>query len=65
MVLPFAISCGSCFLCERTLPSLCDESNPNADQAAQALGHSLAGLFGLSHIWGGFPAVQAECLRVP
>ncbi|NNJ25402.1 zinc-dependent alcohol dehydrogenase [Alienimonas chondri] len=65
VVVPFTISCGSCFFCERTLFSLCDESNPNAEQAATALGHSPAGLFGFSHMLGGFPGGQAEYLRVP
>ncbi|QDU80984.1 Glutathione-independent formaldehyde dehydrogenase [Polystyrenella longa] len=65
VVVPFTISCGSCFFCERHLFSLCDESNPNADQAAQALGQSPAALFGYSHMLGGFPGGQAEYLRVP
>ena len=65
VVVPFTISCGSCFFCDRELFSLCDESNPNADQAAEALGHSPAGLFGFSHMLGGFAGGQAEYLRVP
>jgi threonine dehydrogenase-like Zn-dependent dehydrogenase len=65
VVVPFTISCGSCFFCERHLYSLCDESNPNADQAAKVMGQSPAGLFGYSHMLGGFPGGQAEYLRVP
>jgi threonine dehydrogenase-like Zn-dependent dehydrogenase len=65
IVVPFTISCGSCFFCDRHLYSLCDESNPNADQAAKVMGHSPAGLFGYSHLLGGFPGGQAEYLRVP
>ena len=65
VVVPFTISCGSCFFCERHLYSLCDESNPNADQAAKVMGQSPAGLFGYSHLLGGFPGGQAEYLRVP
>ena len=65
VVVPFTISCGSCFFCNRNLYSLCDESNPNAEQAAEAMGQSPAGLFGFSHMLGGFPGGQAEYLRVP
>ena len=65
VVVPFTISCGSCFFCDRDLFSLCDESNPNAAQAAEVLGQSPAGLFGFSHMLGGFPGGQAEYLRVP
>lgn len=65
VVVPFTISCGSCFFCERQLYSLCDESNPNAEQAASVLGQSPAGLYGYSHMLGGFAGGQAEYLRVP
>lgn len=65
VVVPFTISCGHCFFCEQDLFSLCDESNPNADQAAKVMGQSPAGLFGFSHLLGGFPGGQAEYLRVP
>lgn len=65
VVIPFTISCGHCFFCERELYSLCDESNPNADQAAETMGHSPAGLFGYTHMLGGFPGGQAEYVRVP
>ncbi len=65
VVVPFTISCGSCFFCEKKLFSCCDTSNPNADMARKAMGHSPAGLFGFSHMLGGFPGGQAEYLRVP
>src|SRR5436190_10694281 len=65
VVVPFTISCGHCFFCEKGMTSLCDTSNPNADQARKAMGHSPAGLFGYSHMLGGFPGGQAEYVRVP
>jgi threonine dehydrogenase-like Zn-dependent dehydrogenase len=65
VVVPFTISCGNCFFCKKTLFSCCDTSNPNAAIARKAMGHSPAGLFGFSHMLGGFPGGQAEYLRVP
>lgn len=65
VVVPFTISCGHCFFCDRRLYSLCEESNPNADQAAEVMGHSPAALFGYSHLLGGMPGGQAEYVRVP
>lgn len=65
VVVPFTISCGHCFFCKKDLYSLCDESNPNADQAAKEMGHSPAGLFGYTHMLGGFAGGQAEYVRVP
>lgn len=65
VVVPFTISCGSCFFCQKQLYSCCDNSNPNAAIAAKLMGHSPAGLFGYSHMLGGFPGGQAEYLRVP
>jgi threonine dehydrogenase-like Zn-dependent dehydrogenase len=65
VVVPFTISCGACWFCEKTLFSLCDVSNPNADVARKAMGQSPAGLFGFSHMLGGFAGGQAEYLRVP
>lgn len=50
VVIPFAIACGQCFFCERQLWSCCDNTNPNAETAATAMGHSPAGLFGYSHM---------------
>ena len=65
VVVPFVIACGSCFFCEKTLYSCCDTTNPNAEMAAKVMGHSPAGLFGFSHMLGGFAGGQAEYLRVP
>jgi threonine dehydrogenase-like Zn-dependent dehydrogenase len=65
VVVPFTIACGHCFFCEKTLYSCCDTSNPNADMARKAMGHSPAGIFGYSHMLGGFAGGQAEYLRVP
>ena len=65
VVVPFTISCGTCFFCEKAMFSLCDESNPNKEMAAKVMGHSPAGLFGYSHMLGGFAGGQAEYLRVP
>lgn len=65
VVIPFTISCGHCFFCERDLYSLCDVSNPNEDLARKQMGHAAAGLFGYGHITGGFPGGQAEYVRVP
>jgi threonine dehydrogenase-like Zn-dependent dehydrogenase len=65
VVVPFAIACGRCFFCERSLWSLCDNSNPNSGIADAAQGYSGAGLFGYSHMYGGYPGGQAEYVRVP
>ncbi|AFZ09203.1 Alcohol dehydrogenase GroES domain protein [Oscillatoria nigro-viridis PCC 7112] len=65
IVIPFTISCGSCFFCNRDLWSLCDNSNPNAGLAEKMFGHSPAGLFGYSHLTGGYAGGQAEYARVP
>lgn len=65
VVVPFTLSCGSCFFCNRDLWSLCDNSNPNAWMAEQLMGHSPAGLFGYSHLTGGYAGGQAEYARVP
>ena len=65
VVVPFTIACGHCFFCQKQMFSLCDESNRNADQAREIMGHSPAGLLGYSHILGGYAGGQAEALRVP
>ena len=65
VVIPFTISCGSCFFCTQDLWSLCDNSNPNAGLAEKMFGHSPAGLFGYSHLTGGYAGGQAEYVRVP
>jgi threonine dehydrogenase-like Zn-dependent dehydrogenase len=65
VVVPFTIACGHCFFCERELWSLCDNSNPNAVIAAKLYGFSPSGLFGYSHMLGGYAGGQAEYARVP
>jgi threonine dehydrogenase-like Zn-dependent dehydrogenase len=65
VVVPFTISCGTCYFCEKGLFSLCDTSNPNAALVRKAMGQSPAGLLGYSHMLGGFAGGQAEYLRVP
>lgn len=65
VVVPFTISCGDCFFCRKSLFSACERTNPNAEMAIQAMGHSPAGLFGFSHMLGGYCGGQAEYLRVP
>lgn len=65
VVIPFSIGCGHCYYCEHEEWSLCDNSNPNAALAEEAYGHSPAGLFGYSHLLGGYAGGQAEYLRVP
>jgi threonine dehydrogenase-like Zn-dependent dehydrogenase len=65
VVIPFNIACGECFFCKKQLWSLCDRSNPNAQMAAKVMGHSPSGLFGYSHLLGGFAGGQAEYIRVP
>jgi threonine dehydrogenase-like Zn-dependent dehydrogenase len=65
VVVPFTIACGECFFCQRGYFSGCERSNPNAEKAAKLWGHSPAGLFGYSHLLGGYPGGQAEYLRVP
>jgi threonine dehydrogenase-like Zn-dependent dehydrogenase len=65
VVVPCAIACGRCFFCDKDLWSLCDNTNPNAWVADAAHGYSGAGLFGYSHMYGGYPGGQAEYVRVP
>jgi threonine dehydrogenase-like Zn-dependent dehydrogenase len=65
VVVPFTIACGNCNSCRRSLFSLCENSNPNAWMAEKLWGHSPSGLFGYSHMLGGFAGGQAEFVRVP
>lgn len=67
VVVPFTISCGSCFFCKASLFSACDNSNPVETQEATELlyGHAVSGLFGYSHLTGGYPGGQAQYVRVP
>ncbi|HSJ74942.1 MAG TPA: zinc-dependent alcohol dehydrogenase [Gemmatimonadales bacterium] len=65
VVVPFPIACGACAACEAQMFSLCENSNPNAWIAEKLLGHSPSGIFGYSHMLGGFAGGQAEYARVP
>src|SRR5215210_6579988 len=65
VVVPFPIACGSCNACANGLFSVCENSNPNAAMAEKLLGRSPAGIFGYSHMLGGFAGGQAEYARVP
>jgi threonine dehydrogenase-like Zn-dependent dehydrogenase len=65
VVVPFTIACGQCFFCKEQMWSLCDNSNPNAWIAEKLYGYTASGLFGYSHMYGGYPGGQAEYVRVP
>ena len=65
VVVPFTIACGRCHFCAQELWSLCDNSNPNSWIAEKAYGFSPSGLFGYSHMLGGYAGGQAEYVRVP
>ena len=65
VVVPFPIACGECSACRRDLFASCENSNPNAWMAEKLFGHSPAGIFGYSHLTGGFAGGQAEFARVP
>ena len=65
VVVPFPISCGSCNACSAELYSLCENSNPNARLAEKLWGHSPCGIYGYSHLTGGYAGGQAEYARVP
>lgn len=65
VVVPFAISCGNCFFCEKTVFSCCDKTNPNAEIATEAMGRAPAGLFGFSHMFGGYSGVKLNICEYP
>lgn len=65
VVVPFTIACGDCYFCSKHLYSLCDTSNPGRELAIDAMGHATCGMFGYSHMTGGFSGGQAELVRVP
>jgi threonine dehydrogenase-like Zn-dependent dehydrogenase len=65
VVVPFPIACGECAMCGQDLYSLCENSNPNAWMAEKLWGHSPAGIYGYSHMLGGFAGGQAQYARVP
>ncbi|MCA1406964.1 glutathione-dependent formaldehyde dehydrogenase [Ensifer sp. IC3342] len=65
VVVPFTIACGECFFCQRGFYSGCERTNPDREKATKLWGNSPAGLFGYSHLLGGYSGGQAEYLRVP
>ena len=65
IVVPFTIVCGQCDQCKRGNFSVCETTNRNKQLAATAFGHTTAGLFGYTHLTGGYPGGQAEYVRVP
>ncbi|HMR66779.1 MAG TPA: alcohol dehydrogenase catalytic domain-containing protein, partial [Anaerolineae bacterium] len=65
VVVPFPIACGNCYFCQNEMWSLCDNSNPKAWMAEKMYGHAPAGIFGYSHLMGGYAGGQAEYVRVP
>jgi len=65
VVVPFPIACGACLACEREQYSLCENTNPNAQMAEKLFGFPAAGIFGYSHLTGGYAGGQAEYARVP
>src|ERR1700761_7246596 len=65
VVVPFTIACGNCFFCKKKFWAACDNSNPNAHLMEKAYGYSGSGLFGYSHMMGGYAGGQAQYVRVP
>jgi threonine dehydrogenase-like Zn-dependent dehydrogenase len=65
VVVPFPIACGNCAMCKQELYACCENTNPNAWMAEKLWGHSPAGIFGYSHMLGGYAGGQAELVRVP
>src|SRR4051812_24321415 len=65
VVVPFPIACGNCFFCKRQLYSCCDNTNPKSYIGEELFGHATAGIFGYSHLTGGYAGGQAQFLRVP
>src|SRR4051812_11066326 len=65
VVVPFTIACGKCLFCQKQLWSCCDNTNPNAHVVEMMYGYSPSGLFGYSHMMGGYAGGQAQYARVP
>jgi threonine dehydrogenase-like Zn-dependent dehydrogenase len=65
VVVAFPIACGNCFFCKQEMYSLCENTNPNAWMAEKMFGHSPCGIYGYSHLTGGYAGGQAEYARVP
>src|SRR5258708_4003599 len=65
VVVPFTIACGNCLFCKKKIWAACDNTNPNAHLMEAAYGYSGSGLFGYSHMMGGYAGGQAQYVRVP
>jgi threonine dehydrogenase-like Zn-dependent dehydrogenase len=65
VIVPFPIACGKCWFCQGGMTSLCDNTNPNAWMNEALMGYGTAGIFGYSHMYGGYAGGQAEYVRVP
>jgi threonine dehydrogenase-like Zn-dependent dehydrogenase len=65
VIVPFPIACGGCFFCQNEMTSLCDNTNANAGQQENVYGAPGAGIYGYSHLFGGFDGGQAQYARVP
>jgi threonine dehydrogenase-like Zn-dependent dehydrogenase len=65
VVVPSFIVCGSCWYCQHSLYSLCDNTNPNAELQELALGYPTAGIYGYTHAFGGYAGAHAQYVRVP
>ena len=65
VVVPFPIACGACHPCRQGMTAICENSNPNAALVEKIWGHSTSGMFGYSHLTGGYAGGQAEYVRVP
>src|SRR5688500_11402170 len=65
VVVPFMVSCGNCYFCQKGQYSCCDNTNPNATLGEQAFGFATCGMFGYSALTGGYAGGQAEYVRVP
>ncbi len=64
VVIPFVIACGDCFYCQQKLSSFCENTNPDGDKQAKLMGHKTSGLYGYTHLLGGYAGGQAEYVRV-
>jgi threonine dehydrogenase-like Zn-dependent dehydrogenase len=64
VIVPFPIGCGKCWFCQNGQWSLCDNTNPNAWMLEALLGYSTSGIYGYSHLYGGYAGGQAEYVRV-
>ena len=65
VIVPFPIACGGCFFCKQKMWAACDNTNPNAWMVEALMGFSGAGMYGYSHMYGGYAGGQAQYVRVP